>query len=72
MKRFSKQVIAVVAAFIFCLEGLGLPAAFGQSQLPTVSSLVQLTPAFNPAMLRGLRVDLQNPFHFDFILDNGQ
>ena len=33
--------------------------------------LVRLSPAFNPPILKGLKVHPDNPFRFDFILDQG-
>lgn len=38
---------------------------------PPLGEMVQLSPAFEPALLRGLTVDPARPLHFDFILDPG-
>lgn len=69
MKRKYKQIIAVLVALLLPFQGIGSTFSFAQA---TPSSLVSLSPAFNPAVLRGVKVDPQNPFHFNFVLDNGQ
>lgn len=72
MKQTIKQTITAFVLLTFFLQGLSLPAVYAQTPVRTASDLVSLTPAFNPPVLRGLRVDLQDPFHFNFILDKGQ
>ncbi len=50
-----------------------LPPAYAQEIfLPIPGSMVHLSPAFNAPMLKGIKVYPENPFLFDFILDNGQ
>lgn len=50
-----------------------LPAAYAQEIfLPAPGSMVHLSPSFNPPMLKGIKVYPDNPFQFDFILDNGK
>ncbi|MCC6759193.1 MAG: hypothetical protein IT395_06180 [Candidatus Omnitrophica bacterium] len=66
MKKTFKQIIAVFLALLLPFQGLGIAPALAQTP-----SLVTLSPAFAPAVLRGLQVDPQNPFHFNFVLDNG-
>ena len=39
--------------------------------LPAPGVRVSLSPAFNPPILKGLKVHPYNPFRFDFILDKG-
>src|SRR6266581_3971989 len=39
--------------------------------LPEPGALVHLSPEFNPPILKGLKVHPDNPFRFDFILDQG-
>ncbi len=72
MKRKLKQLISAFVLMAFSLQGIAAPAAFGQTQPLISSPMVSLTPAFTPPVLRGIRVDLQNPFHFNFVLDKGQ
>ena len=39
--------------------------------LPVPGVIVQLSPKFNPPVLKGIKVHPDNPFRFDFILDIG-
>ncbi|MCX5681190.1 MAG: hypothetical protein NT079_02765, partial [Candidatus Omnitrophica bacterium] len=39
--------------------------------LPQPGTMISLSPAFNPALLRGLQVYPDNPLRFDFIVDPG-
>ena len=40
-------------------------------RLPSPGVMVHLSPAFNPPLLKGIKVHPDNPFRFDFILDKG-
>ena len=40
--------------------------------LPAPGTMVSLSPAFQPTIIRGLTVHKDNPFLFDFIVDVGQ
>ena len=39
--------------------------------LPQPGSMVNLSPAYEPVLLKGLKIHPDNPFLFDFILDTG-
>jgi len=39
--------------------------------LPAPGQMVPLSPAYSPAVLKGLKLDPQNPFHFNFYVDQG-
>jgi len=39
--------------------------------LPTPGTMISLSPAFEPALIKGLTVHKDNPFLFDFIVDSG-
>ena len=43
----------------------------GQFHLPAPGILVHLSPAYNPPILKGIKVHPENPFKFEFILDQG-
>ena len=43
----------------------------GELSLPAPGVRVALSPAFNPAVLKGIKVHADNPFRFDFVLDQG-
>ncbi len=65
--------IALGLIFAFLLNFLG-PIPLAQAQefsLPAPGTMVQLSPEFNPPILKGLKVHSDNPFRFEFILDQG-
>src|ERR1039458_5130813 len=71
LKRFLSLIIIVC----FCLNTLGpLPKAHADSvlDLPTPGTMVNLSPAYEPVIIKGLTVHKNNPFLFDFIVDVGQ
>ncbi len=41
------------------------------SGLPKPGTMVNLSPAFEPVLIKGLKVHPENPFQFDFIVDTG-
>ena len=65
--------IALGLIFAFLLNTLG-PVPLVQAQdfrLPAPGVMVHLSPEFNPPILKGIKVHPDNPFRFDFILDQG-
>jgi len=70
MKRTPFVHILILVAFI--LNSLGsLPVAAQEFILPKPGVMVRLSPPENPAVLKGIKVNPNNPFRFDFILDKG-
>ncbi len=65
-------LIALIIS-VFLINSLGpLPAARADELvLPKPGVRVGLSPEFNPPMLKGIKVHPENPFRFDFILDQG-
>ncbi len=66
---------ASVQAVVFILTSMASPAmlhAQSVSQLPLPGTMLTASTAFVPAMLRGIKVDENEPLVFDFILDKGQ
>ncbi len=47
-------------------------AGADEFRLPAPGVMVNLSPEFNPPILKGLKVHPENPFRFDFILDKGE
>jgi len=68
-----RHIICQGLIFAFLLNSLGpIPAVQAQDYtLPAPGVMVSLTPAFNPPILKGIKVHPDNPFRFDFILDRG-
>jgi hypothetical protein len=65
--------MALGLIFAFLLNTFG-PIPLAQAQefiLPKPGAMVQLSPEFNPPILKGIKIHPDNPFRFDFILDPG-
>ena len=69
----AKQFVCVVVAITFLMgQGIGPIPAYAQDfRLPAPGVMVRLSPEFNPPILKGIKVHPDNPFRFDFILDQG-
>jgi len=69
----------MLVAVCFVLTSLNIPLVQAQSALPAGGDFylpapgvrVGLSPEFNPPILKGIKVNPNNPFRFDFILDQG-
>ena len=62
----------VLSAFLLA-SGIMFHDACGQElwQLPRPGTRIGLSPAFAPPLLKGIKIYPNNPFRFDFILDQG-
>ena len=68
-----KKPSAVIVIVCFILTTFGpLPKAHADFNLPVPGTMVNLSPAYEPVMIKGLTVHKDNPFLFDFIVDIGQ
>jgi len=70
---YSRHIICQGLIFFFLANTLG-PVPLAQAQdfaLPQPGTMVSLSPAFAPPILKGIKVHPDNPFRFDFILDRG-
>jgi len=70
-----KKILSQIVIVCFFLTTLGpLPKAHADSVLglPAPGTMVNLSPAYDPVMIKGLTVHKDNPFLFDFIVDVGQ
>ncbi len=68
-------VMRAFLAMVFMISGIyPVPAGYSQEvfQLPQPGMMVSLSRAFVPALLKGVRVYPEDPFHLDFILDKGE
>ena len=45
--------------------------AGGSAVLPVPGTMVNLSPAFHPQLLKGIKIYPKDPFRLDFILDRG-
>ena len=70
-KIINKAISVIIVAFL--TFSLILPPAYAQELLglPAPGTMVTMSEAFTPLLLRGIIIDVDNPFHFDFIIDTG-
>jgi hypothetical protein len=68
-KRIARAMLAVLLVLYF------IPVKPSYSQdflLPAPGTMVNLSPAFEPPLIKGMTIHKDNPFLFDFIVDSGQ
>ena len=73
-RQFTKPFKAVVVAMILAFTtSLITPPVYAQPglNLPAPGVMVPLSPGFNPAIIKGIKIYPQNPLRFDFIVDIG-
>jgi len=71
-KSFLPRFIAVIVLLNFLFFTI-IPPGYAQNiQLPTVGTLVPLSPVFQPAVLRGIQVDPFKHLELKFIVDAGE
>jgi len=69
---FSVTVIGPLPLRQAGAQGLLEPvSAISTLGLPPSGSLVTLSPAFQPTVIKGIKINPNNPFQFDFIVDTG-
>ncbi len=66
-----KRPLAVGVIFAFLTNVCVLPPAYAQLHLPPPGQMVPLSPAFSPAVLKGIQIDPKDPFRFHFFVDRG-
>ncbi len=72
MRKAPFLYILVLIAFLANTFGpLPSSAQADEFRLPAPGVRVDLSPEFNPPILKGIKVHPDNPFRFDFILDKG-
>jgi len=75
MFRQMRKTISIVILVAFIGTSVKSPAYAVSDQalaLPAPGTMVNLSPAYEPALIKGLTVHQDNPFLFDFIVDPGQ
>ena len=73
MRINVRKIVSTVIALVFlCNVSIG-NAAFlaGELNLPVPGTMLAVSPAFMPPVLRGMTVYPDQPLRFDFILDSG-
>lgn len=64
-----KKVLSIILSIAMLFSSV---SGYAQTAVGTMPSMVSVSPAFAPALIRGLTVHKDNPFLFDFIVDPGQ
>ncbi|MBF0388183.1 MAG: hypothetical protein HQL20_10090 [Candidatus Omnitrophica bacterium] len=66
-------IMRCVSAFTLICFTLSSSLGYGQSVsvLPAPGTMVPFSSAFEPSILRGLKLDPSDPFQFNFIIDLG-
>ena len=69
---FKKSLNGILIFTFFVSSLAPVPKASADAlALPMPGTMVSLSPAYNPVMIKGLTVHKDNPFLFDFIVDTG-
>ena len=73
MGQNLKPNIIIWLIFTFLVNLIGpMPLACSQElYLPAPGQMIALSPAFSPAVLKGIKLDSKNPFRFHFFVDRG-
>ena len=66
-----KKSLILTIIFCFFLTSLA-PHPQAALDLPKPGAMINLSPSYEPVMIKGLTVHKDNPFLFDFIVDIGQ
>ncbi|NTU49947.1 MAG: radical SAM protein [Desulfobulbaceae bacterium] len=69
--NYWKKIISGLMAFIFAVGSVGTSYAQSVVQMPAPGTMMSLSEAFAPPLLKGVKVYPDNPFRLDFILDKG-
>jgi malate synthase len=70
-----RRTLSLAVITCFFLTTLGpLPKAHADTALglPTPGTMINLSPSYEPVIIKGLNIHKDNPFLFDFIVDVGQ
>jgi len=69
---FFRFTAASLTAFLSCMMPVNPSFAQEAVVLPAPGQMIHVTRSFEPAQMIGLKVNLKDPFRFDFIMDQGQ
>ncbi len=67
----KKSPFIYVICMTFLFNCLIVPVQAQELRLPTPGAMIHLSPAFNPSILKGIKVHPENPFKFEFVLGQG-
>ena len=74
-KRLAYRILSAFVAFVFMFS-MVVPPSSAQMipqmfSLPSVGTMITMTPEYVPAVIKGLTLYPDNPLMFDFIIDTG-
>ena len=69
--QWLNKVVSFVTLVTFMVLSVAPSYAQTVLLLPEAGKMVSLSTAFNPVVLRGMKVDAVDPFKFDFLVDPG-
>ena len=67
-----RKILSSFIVVCFFASTLIIPAHAGNLGLPQPGTMVNLSPAYRPVLIKGMKVHPENPLLFDFIVDIGQ
>jgi hypothetical protein len=69
---YWRRVITIFVLVCFFVTNINVSFVRAQEfKLPAPGVMVGLSPEFSPAVLKGIKLDPQNPFRFHFFVDRG-
>ena len=67
-----RKTILILITFAFLLNSFGSVPSYAEDfRLPAPGVMVHLSPQMSPPILKGIKVYPDNPFKFEFIMDQG-
>ncbi|MFC1510665.1 hypothetical protein ACFL49_03290 [Candidatus Omnitrophota bacterium] len=73
--RLFCKVLSCVLSIVFTWSTVSPSVAMAQSvgmlNLPIPGTMVNVSPAFVPVLLKGMTINPEDPLKFDFIVDSG-
>ncbi len=69
MNPTFKRITSSIISITFLLSNLNL--GYAQLALPAPGTMLQLSPGFNPPIIKGITLHPENPLQFDFIVNKG-
>ena len=72
-RRGPAKAVALFVLVCFFVTNINVSFLCAQEAfiLPTPGKMVALSPAFSPVVLKGIKLDPNNPFRFHFFVDTG-
>ena len=64
-------LIRILTLIAFLANSFAFSAQADEFVLPKPGTMVGLSESFKPVVMRGIKIDPANPFHFNFLVDEG-